>query len=79
MSWGMRERAKEIVSLKLRQMSDLEKRAKLARKIDIQRKTDFDKMIDWARDGETIDLRKSVSHEPLWRKQRLAGHIKTLK
>ena len=78
MSHGMREHAQEIASLELGPMSELEKRAKLARTIDAQHKTDLDKMIDRARDGETLDLRKPVPPRQLWRKQLLARRIKTL-
>jgi len=77
-SRGMRERAQEIASLELGPMSELEKRAKLARTIDAQHKTDLDKMIDRARDGETLDLRKPVPPRQLWRKQLMARRIKTL-
>lgn len=77
-SHGIRERALEIASLELGPMSELEKRAKLARTIDAQHKTDIDKMIDRARDGETLDLRKPVPPRQLWRKQLLARRIKTL-
>lgn len=77
-SRGMRERAQEIASLELGPQSELEKRAKLARTIDAQRKTDLDKMIDRARDGETLDLRKPVPPRQLWRKQLMARRIKTL-
>jgi len=77
-SHGIRERAQEIASLELGPMSELEKRAKLARTIDAQHKTDLDKMIDRARDGETLDLRKPVQPRQLWRKQLLARRIKTL-
>jgi len=74
----MRERAQEIASLELGPQSELEKRTKLARTIDAQHKTDLDKMIDRARDGETLDLRKPVPPRQLWRKQLLARRIKTL-
>ncbi|MEP4051022.1 MAG: DUF3363 domain-containing protein [Litorimonas sp.] len=77
-SHGIRERAQEIASLDLGPQSELEKRAKLARTIDAQHKTDLDKMIDRARDGETLDLRKPVPPRQLWRKQLLARRIKTL-
>jgi type IV secretory pathway VirD2 relaxase len=77
-SHGIRERAQEIASLELGPMSELEKRAKLARTIDAQHKTDIDKMIDRAREGETLDLRKPVPPRQLWRKQLLARRIKTL-
>lgn len=77
-SRGMRERAQEIASLELGPMSELEKRAKLARAIDAQHKTDLDRMIDRARDGETFDLRMPVPPRQLWRKQLLARRIKTL-
>jgi len=78
-SRGMRERAQEIASLELGPQSELEKRAKLARTIDAQHKTDLDKMIDRARDGETLDLRKPVPPLQLWRKQLIARRIKTLR
>ena len=77
-SHGIRERAQEIASLELGPMSELEKRAKLAHTIDAQHKTDLDKMIDRARDGETLDLRKPVPPRQLWRKQLIARRIKTL-
>ena len=77
-SRGMREQAQEIASLELGPQSELEKRAKLARTIDAQHKTDLDKMIDRTRDGETLDLRKPVPPRQLWRKQLLARRIKTL-
>ena len=77
-SRGIRERAQEIASLELGPQSDLEKRAKLARTIDAQRKTDLDKMIDRAREDETLDLRKPVPPRQLWRKQLIARRIKTL-
>lgn len=73
----MRERAQEIASLELGPMSELETRAKLARTIDAQHKTDLDKMIDRARDGERLDLRKAVPPRQLWRKQLFARRIKT--
>ena len=78
-SRGMRERAQEIASLELGPMSELEKRAILARTIDAQRKTDLDKIIDRQRDGETLDLRKPVPSGQLWRKQLIARRIKTLR
>jgi len=78
-SHGMRERAQEIASLELGPMSELEKRAKLARTIGAQRKTDLDKIIDQQRDGETLDLRKPVPSGQLWRKQLIARRIKTLR
>jgi type IV secretory pathway VirD2 relaxase len=78
MSHGMRERAQEIASLELGPQSELEKRAKLARTIDAQHKTDLDKMIDRAREGETLDMRKPVSTRQLWRRQLMARRIKTL-
>ena len=77
-SRGMRERAQEVASLELGPMSELENRAKLARTIDAQHKTDLDKMIDRARDGEMLDLRKPVPPRQLWRKQLIARRIKTL-
>ena len=77
-SHGMRERAQEIASLELGPMSELEKRSKLARTIDAQHNTDLDKMIDRARDGENLDLRKPVPPRQLWRKQLIARRIKTL-
>jgi len=77
-SRGMRERAQEIASLELGPQSELEKRAKLARTIEAQHKTDLDKMIDRAREGETLDLRKPVRPNQLWRKQLMARRIKTL-
>ncbi|WP_084169043.1 DUF3363 domain-containing protein [Hellea balneolensis] len=77
-SRGMRERAQEIASLELGPQSELEKRAKLARAIEAQHKTDLDKMIDRAREGETLDLRKPVRPNQLWRKQLMARRIKTL-
>ena len=77
-SRGIRERAQEIASLELGPQNELEKRAKLARTIDAQHKTDLDKMIDRTRDGETLDLRKPVPPRQLWRKQLLARRIKTL-
>lgn len=79
MSHGMRERAQEIASLELGPQTELEKRAKLARTIDAQHKTDLDKMIDRAREGERLDLRKPVSPNQLWRKQLMARRIKTLR
>ena len=78
MSHGMRERAQEIASLELGPQTELEKRAKLARIIDAQHKTDLDKMIDRAREGETLDLSKPVRPNQLWRKQLMARRIKTL-
>jgi len=78
-SRGMRERAQEIASLELGPQSELEKRAKLTRTIDAQHKTDLDKMIERARDGETLDLRKPVEPRQLWRKQLIARRIKTLR
>jgi len=78
MSHGMRERAQEIASLELGPQTELEKRAKLARTIDAQHKTDLDKMIDRAREGERLDLSKSVRPNQLWRKQLMARRIKTL-
>ena len=77
-SRGMRERAQEIANLELGPMSELEKRSKLARTIDAQHKTDLDKMIDRARDGESLDLQKPVPPRQLWRKQLIARRIKTL-
>ena len=77
-SHGIRERAQEIASLELGPMSELEKRAKLAHTIDAQHKTDLDKIIDGALDGETLDLRKPVPPRQLWRKQLLVRRIKTL-
>jgi len=77
-SRGMRERAQEIASLELGPQSELEKRAKLARTIEAQRKTDLDKMIDRARDGETLDLRKPVRPNQLWRKRLMARRVKAL-
>ena len=78
-SQGMRERAQEIASLELGPMSELEKRAKLARTIGAQRKTDLDKIIDRQRDGETLDLRRPVPQGQLWRKHLIARRIKTLR
>ena len=77
-SHRIRERAQEIASLELGPMSELEKRAKLARTIDAQHKTDLDKMIDRAREGETLDLQKPAPPRQLWRKQLIARRIKTL-
>ena len=77
-SRGMRERAQEIASLELGPQTELEKRAKLARTIDAQHKTDLDKMIDRAREGETLDLSKPVRPNQLWRKHLMARRIKTL-
>ena len=77
-SRGMREQAQDLASIELGPVSEVERRAKLARTIDAERATELDAMIERGSEGGVFDLAQPVRSNQVWRKQLFARRFQTL-
>ena len=77
-SHGMREQAQDLASIELGPVSEVERRAKLARTIGAERATELDAMIERGSEGGVFDLSQPVRSNQVWRKQLLARRFQTL-
>jgi len=77
-SHGMREQAQDLASIELGPVSELERRAKLARTIGAERATELDRMIERGSTDWEFDLSQPARPGEVWRKQLLGRRFKTL-